>query len=114
MAKFSIFFKDKPIQSLLFESGIIHIGREDTNNLVIASLAVAPAHAAVKINESKSVIKQLNSDFPLIINGKQQKECTLKNGDSYFKYAFVETYFLSNFFLIASSSTFAFLGSELK
>jgi len=82
MAKFSIFFKDKPIQSLLFESGVIHIGREDTNNLVIESLAVAPAHAAVKINESKSVIKQLNSDFPLIINGKQQKESYLKNGDT--------------------------------
>ena len=82
MAKFSIFFKDKPIQSSLFEPGVIHIGRDETNNIVIESLAVAPAHAAVIVGESKCVIKQLNSDFPLIINGKQLKECTLKNGDT--------------------------------
>ncbi|NOQ13622.1 MAG: FHA domain-containing protein [Methyloprofundus sp.] len=82
MAKFSIFFKDKPIQSSLFESGVIHIGRDETNNLIIDSLAIAPAHAAVIINESKCVIKQLNADFPLIINGKQLKQHSLKNGDT--------------------------------
>jgi len=82
MAKFSIFFKDKPIQSTMFESGVVHIGREETNDLIIDSLAIAPAHAAVMLNDSGCIIKQLNADFPLIINGKQLKEATLGNGDT--------------------------------
>ena len=60
----------------------MHIGRDETNDLVIESLAIAPAHAAVIVRESDCVIKQLNADFPLIVNGKQLKECTLKNGDT--------------------------------
>ena len=82
MAKFSIFFKDKPIQSTIFESGIVHIGRDETSDLIIDSLAIAPAHAAVRVGDSACIIKQLNSDFPLIINGKQLKEASLKNGDT--------------------------------
>ena len=82
MAKFTIFFKDKPIQSTMFESGVVHIGREETNDLIIDSLAIAPAHAAVIVNDSDSIIKQLSADFPLIINGKQLKEATLSNGDT--------------------------------
>ena len=82
MAKFTVFFKDKPIQSSIFESGVIHIGRDETNDLTIDSLAIAPAHAAVEVSGSESTIKQLNADFPLIINGEQLKKCTLKNGDA--------------------------------
>lgn len=82
MAKLTLFFKDKPIQSSMFESGVIHIGRDETNDLMIDSLAIAPAHAAVIVNDSESIIKQLNMDFPLIINGKRLKEATLNNGDN--------------------------------
>ncbi len=80
MAKFTVFFKDKPINSSIFESGVVHIGRDDTNDLIIDSLAIAPAHAAVILGDSESTIRQLNSDFPLIINGNLQKECTLQSG----------------------------------
>ena len=82
MAKFTVFFKDKPIHSSIFESGVVHIGRDETNDLTIDSLAIAPAHAAVKVSDSESTIKQLNSDFPLIINGEQLKVCKLKTGDA--------------------------------
>jgi pSer/pThr/pTyr-binding forkhead associated (FHA) protein len=81
MAKFTVFFKDKVISSSLFDSGVVHIGRDETNNITLDSLAVAPAHAAVIIRESGDVIKQLNDEFPLIINNAKVKEAVLKNND---------------------------------
>lgn len=82
MAKFTVFFKDKPIRSSLFESGVVHIGRDETNDISIDSLAIAPAHAAVIMRGEECIIKQLNSDFPLIVNGEQQKEHPLNNNDT--------------------------------
>ena len=82
MAKFTVFFKDKPIHSSIFESGNVHIGRDETNDLVVDSLAIAPAHAVVVLRNATPLIKQLNSDFPLIINGEQHKETTLQDSDT--------------------------------
>ncbi len=82
MAKFTVFFKDKPVHSSIFESGNIHIGRDETNDLAVDSLAVAPAHAVVVLHNTPPLIKQLNSDFPLIINGSQHIETTLQDGDT--------------------------------
>jgi hypothetical protein len=82
MAKLTVFFKDKIIHSELFENGIVHIGRDETNDLTIDSLAVAPAHAAIVIrDDGGSTITQLNDDFPLIINGENIKKCNLNNND---------------------------------
>lgn len=82
MAKLTVFFKYKIIHSELFENGIVHIGRNETNDLTIDSLAVAPAHAAIVIrDDGSSTITQLNDDFPLIINGEQIRECNLNNND---------------------------------
>lgn len=81
MAKFTVFFKDKAIHSALFESGLVHIGRDETNDLILNSLAVAPAHAVVIIKENGVLIKQLNDDFPLIVNGEKVKEYNLDNND---------------------------------
>lgn len=81
MAKFTVFFKDKAIDSVLFESGVMHIGRDESNDLTLNSLAVAPAHAAAIIKQNGCLIKQLNDDFPLIVNGEKLKECLLKNND---------------------------------
>lgn len=82
MAKLTVFFKYKAIDSYLFENGIIHIGRDETNNVTIDSLAVAPAHAAIIIRDDATTIKQLNDNFPLIINGQKIKECNLNNNDT--------------------------------
>jgi hypothetical protein len=82
MAKLTVFFKYKAIDSYLFEQGIVHIGRDDTNELVIDSLAVAPVHAAVIMRGETCMVKQLNDSFPLIINGQKVKECELKSNDS--------------------------------
>ena len=80
-AKFTVFFKEKPIRSELFENGIIHIGRDETNDISIDSLKIAPAHAVVTINEQGCLIKQLNGDYPLEVNDKKVKDQMLKNGD---------------------------------
>lgn len=81
MAKFTVFFNGKPIHSFLFDSGVVHIGRDETNDIVLDSLAVAPAHAAVVIRENNCIIKQLNDGFTLKVNHEERKESTLDNGD---------------------------------
>lgn len=81
MAKLTVFFRGKAIHSALFENGIVHIGRDETNDLIIDSLAVAPAHAAIIIRNDGCTARQLNDDFPLVINGIKTKESNLINND---------------------------------
>lgn len=81
MAKFSVFFNDNPVHTAVFESGVVSIGRDESNDLYIDSLAFAPAHATVILRATESIIKQLNADFPLIINGEQHSSHHLKNDD---------------------------------
>jgi hypothetical protein len=81
MAKFTVYFKDKVIQSHIFDPGIVRIGRDETNDLIIDNLTVAPAHAVVIIKEDSCVIKQLNDEFPLFINNEKSKEILLQNND---------------------------------
>ncbi|MGZ8944104.1 MAG: FHA domain-containing protein [Methylococcaceae bacterium] len=65
----------------MFENKTIHIGSEETNDVTIDSLAVAPVHAAVAIHDGVSTIKQLNNDFPLIVNGQKIQQCNLQDND---------------------------------
>lgn len=81
MAKLTVFFKYKAIHSELYGNGIVHIGRDDTNDLVIDSLAVAPVHAALIVREDGCTIKQLNEDFPVLVNGEKAKIRNLNNND---------------------------------
>ncbi len=81
MAKFTVFFQDKPVHSCLFDLGVVHIGRDETNDIVLDSLAAAPAHAAVIIRENDSAIKLLNDGFSLKVNNEEQIECILNDND---------------------------------
>ena len=81
MAKLTVFFRDAAIHSGLFKNGVVHIGRDETNDLTIDSLAVAPAHAVIVIRDDACAIKQLNDQFPLIINGEATKACNLSDND---------------------------------
>lgn len=81
MAKFTVYFRDKATQCAIFDVGVVHIGRDDTNSLVVDSLAVAPAHAVVIVKDNHCVIKQLNDKFPLLINNQATPEATLQNND---------------------------------
>lgn len=82
MAKLTVFFKDRVIHSDQFENGIVRIGRDETNDIIIDSLAIAPAHAVVIISEDNHIVKQMNYDFPLILNGVRIKEAPLKDNDT--------------------------------
>ncbi|MGZ5576682.1 MAG: FHA domain-containing protein [Methylobacter sp.] len=82
MPKLTVFFKDKVIHSGLFENGIVHIGRDETNDLIIDSMAIAPAHAVIIIRDDACTVKQLNDEFPLIVNGKKTKACNLNDNDT--------------------------------
>lgn len=82
MAKLTVFFKDRVIHSDQFEKGIVHIGRDETNDIIIDSLAVAPAHAVIVIRDDGHVVKQMNYDFPLMLNGVKIKEAPLKDNDT--------------------------------
>lgn len=79
MAKFTIFFKDKAIQSFIYDSGVIRIGRDSSNDLVIDNLTVAPVHAVINIDGDNCLIKQLTDSHPLIINHEKIKETFLEN-----------------------------------
>jgi len=81
MAKFTVYFKDKALNSSVFDAGVVHIGRDETNEISIDSLSVAPVHAVVVIKENGSIIKQLSSEHPLSINGEQTEEHVLSNND---------------------------------
>lgn len=81
MAKFTVYFKDKPIHSGIYEAGVVHIGRDDSNELIVDSLAVAPIHAVVVIKNGLCVIKQLSDKSPLLVNNQPVKEWTLEHND---------------------------------
>jgi len=81
MAKFTVYFKDKALDSGIFDAGIVHIGRDETNEITVDSLSVAPVHAVVVIKENGSIIKQLSPEHPLSINGEQTEEHVLSNND---------------------------------
>ncbi len=82
MAKFTIIFKDKTIQSAIFDQKTVHIGSDTSNDIIIDSLAIAPAHAAVCFNDDEeTIIKQLNDEFPISVNNNNSKECKLNNND---------------------------------
>jgi hypothetical protein len=82
MAKLTVFFKYKAIDTFSFEQGVVHIGQDETNDLTIDSLAVAPAHAAIVSRDGVATIRQLHDNFPLIVNGQKVKECELKHNDT--------------------------------
>lgn len=81
MARLTLFFKNKLLQTHLLNTGVIYIGRDATNNIAIDSLAVAPIHAVVNLREGDCLIKQVSSEHPLIVNGQPCQECYLQDND---------------------------------
>jgi phosphohistidine swiveling domain-containing protein len=84
MTKLTVYLKNNVVSSysFSFEVGKLHIGRDDTNDVVIDSPMLAPVHAVIMVRGGNAAIKQLNTNFPLIINGKDTKESILNDGDA--------------------------------
>jgi pSer/pThr/pTyr-binding forkhead associated (FHA) protein len=83
MATLTLTFKDKVIRTHRLETDVaVHIGRDESNEIHIDSLAVAPTHAVVVRNgEGETVVKQLNDEFPLTVNDMAGHEHQLNEGD---------------------------------
>lgn len=81
MPKFTLFFKDTPLKTYVFSGGVVYIGRDETNNIAIDSLAVAPIHAVVNMRAIDVLIKQVNSEFPLVVNDQVCQEYYLNDHD---------------------------------
>ncbi|GAB6140012.1 hypothetical protein JCM14076_07410 [Methylosoma difficile] len=81
MPKLTVFFKYKAIDSYLFDNGLVQIGSDETNHLRIESLAVAPFHAAITYSDGINSIKQMDENFPLLVNGKPVNETVLNDND---------------------------------
>lgn len=82
MGKLTLSFKGKPIQAYQFETGEIQIGRDNSNNIYIDSLAVAPSHALIDFSQSPPQLTSLDEQFPLLINGQKKSEHSLEHGDN--------------------------------
>lgn len=81
MAKLTLTFKGKMLQSQILAEGTYFIGRDIVNDIQIDSLAVAPRHASVTFQGSETLVKQLDPAYPLVINGNLTEEHKLKHGD---------------------------------
>jgi pSer/pThr/pTyr-binding forkhead associated (FHA) protein len=81
MAKLTLTFKGKTLHSLNLANGTFTIGREETNDLQIDSLAVAPRHATIAVSSNEKLVKQIDPSYPLIINGNPVEEHHLAHGD---------------------------------
>lgn len=82
MAKLTVYSKNNVVHSYLLESEKIHVGRDESNELVIDSPEFAPVHAVIVTRGDRCMIKQLNNEFPLILNGKHIRENKLLHGDT--------------------------------
>lgn len=81
MAKFTVLFNDSPIQTHNFDEGVVRIGRDETNDIQIDSLSIAPAHAVAIFKDNQWTIKCLNDSFPLFVNEKKTKAHVINDGD---------------------------------
>lgn len=81
MPTLTVLFKDKEIDSYSFGEGMVRIGRDETNDVTIDSLAIAPVHAVITIRNGVSSIRPLQDEFPVMVNGEKTKDKILNNND---------------------------------
>ncbi len=81
MAKFTIYNKNKAIKYHVFNTGILYIGREESNDLIANDEGIAPIHAVITIENDCYTIEQINNKFSLIINNEPVTEATLEHND---------------------------------
>jgi pSer/pThr/pTyr-binding forkhead associated (FHA) protein len=81
MPTLTVYFKDKEIESFTFEEGLIRIGRDETNEIIIDSLAIAPVHAVIALRNGAATIRPLQNEFPITVNGAKTTEGVLNDND---------------------------------
>ncbi|EIC30279.1 MULTISPECIES: FHA domain-containing protein [Methylomicrobium] len=81
MPKLTVYFKDKEIESFALDEGKVRIGRDETNEIIINSLAIAPVHAVIAFSKGVATIRALQDEFPITVNGGKTKEAILNEND---------------------------------
>jgi predicted component of type VI protein secretion system len=81
MARLTLIFKGKSLQVMPIEAGEIGIGRDPDNAMRIDSLAIAPHHAVIQCSDEGMLIRQLDQDYPLLVNNRKISEHRLNHGD---------------------------------
>ena len=82
MVKLTLFFKGAPLEEFEFQQGPISIGRDPDNAVSIDSLAIAPRHAAIELQDGQALLRVLDASFPVLVNGLGVVEHELKSGDT--------------------------------
>jgi len=81
MAKLTLTFRSKSLQAITLRPGEISIGRDPSNLLYIDSLAVAPRHAVIESTPEKSIVREVDSRFPVFVNNQKVAEHVLRHRD---------------------------------
>ncbi|MDD5034399.1 MAG: FHA domain-containing protein [Methylococcaceae bacterium] len=81
MAKLTLKFKGKELLTLPIEAKRFKIGRDPENDLSVDSLAVAPYHATLSPLGEDYIVRAVDPDYPLTVNGEEVFEQRLAEGD---------------------------------
>jgi hypothetical protein len=81
MAKLTLTFKGKRLQTVQLTPGETSIGRDPSNTMQIDSLAVAPHHAMVLSSPEGKVIRSTQDHLTFLVQGHRVTEHKLGHGD---------------------------------
>ncbi len=82
MAKLTLSFKSRTIQVYFFETGqSISVGRDQSNDIFIDSLAIAPQHAILIFDKTNTTISPADTNALIQVNGTQITTAQLQHGD---------------------------------
>ena len=77
----TITLNDKEIGRKELDQGLIAIGRDMDNDIVINNLSVSRCHAIIQIRDGKIFVKDMASANGTFVNGQKIDECELRDGD---------------------------------
>ena len=83
MAKLTLSFKGNTIKVHRCDRGIVTVGRDPDNTIRIDSLAVAPKHIIIDLDQpdGPELVRESDDRFPVRVNGKPADRHQLTDGD---------------------------------
>ncbi|TAN52800.1 MAG: FHA domain-containing protein [Methylococcaceae bacterium] len=81
MATLTLIHQGRVLGAYSFSNGVITVGSDATNDIIIPAAGIAPLHAAIQFGPGTSVLRQGDGGFPVTYNGKAVREHLLNDGD---------------------------------
>jgi len=81
MPKLTLSFKGRLLDVFHLDEGATLIGRDESCQISIDSLAVAPVHARIDLDQEGCRIKVLQEEFPIEVNHNPAESIELHHGD---------------------------------